>query len=471
MSDILKSTSYDLPSTPTYSKVSVAVQSSKDDEKSSDSLIKLDKSTIATSKDKLDDNLSTIDDLKEASVEPQASDNESELNIVEQISENEIESDTETTTEYIAETDPDFYSQEMDLALENVRKLASYHQESVINSICDTFAHLTGKEASINDLAAVFNRIRATFADEAIEEELEMDQEYDSDDDEDSDYDPNSIRDRQQVQEDLYDDIVSDLEFDSDSEYESDSNAEDSDYNPLDADDLKQGQLDEADDYLSSADSELSETLSVEFDELEEDAIINLESFDAEYFAAIQCAQIAAKFDAAQIVKNIKNEYDEEYGEEQVSEIIDTVFKGIDLAQNEQIDESEDENDAENDNESESEIEQEVEIDVFEQEMFWALDNVRKLAKYHQQAFVEQLCDIYQIYNGFEPSVDEISSIFLELSKNLQMKQLRKYWKILMRKLVIMKIVRLKILMIRQIANKKKKIGTALILIMIQTMF
>merc|ERR1719273_1006823 len=107
----------------------------------------------------------------------------------------------------------------------------------------------------------------------------------------------------------------------------------------MNAEDLKQARLDQDDDCLTSAESELSEVESLSV-ELEEDAIINLESFDADYFAAIQCAQVAAKFDAEQIVKNIKNAYDGEYGEEQVSNVIDTVFKGIDLAQNEQIDES-----------------------------------------------------------------------------------------------------------------------------------
>merc|ERR1711933_380305 len=44
--------------------------------------------------------------------------------------------------------------------------------------------------------------------------------------------------------------------------------------------------------------------------------------------------------------------------------------------------------------------------------MYWALDNVRRLAKYQQSAVVDQICDIYQLYNGYEPSIDELSPIF-----------------------------------------------------------
>merc|ERR1712228_1154815 len=254
----------------------------------------------------------------------------------------------------------------------NVRELASFHQESFVNSLCDTFAHMNGKEASINDLTAIFNRVRATFAEEAIEEELEMDQEFDSDEEADSDYDPNSIRDRQQVQQDLADDAFSSMESDSEV-----SDADDLDYDPTDTVDLEQVLLDEVDD-----------------------------------FAAIQCAQNAAKLSAAQIIKNIKSEFDEEYGDEQVSDVIDKVFAGIDLAQNEEIDESESGEEEEEELENDEESLEEVDVSVFEQEMYYALDNVRKLAKHDQSSFVDQICDVYQLYNGFEPSIDELSDIF-----------------------------------------------------------
>merc|ERR1711933_19445 len=153
--------------------------------------------------------------------------------------------------------------------------------------------------------------------------------------------------------------------------------------------------------------------------EQEEDAIINLEEFDAEYADAIRSAQIVANFDAEKIVQKIKNEFSEEYGEEYVKEVIDISLSGIRDAQTEAIEESEEEteeNDEEQEIESEEELDEE-EVAVLEQEMYWALDNVRKLAKYHQQEFVEKICDIYTIYNGFEPNADEICSIFADIKE------------------------------------------------------
>merc|ERR1712228_278432 len=242
---------------------------------------------------------------------------------------------------------------------------------------------------------------------EAIEEELQMDQESDSDEEADSDYDPNSIRDRQQVQQDLEDDAFSSMELDSEV-----SDADDLDYDPTDVVDLEQLLLDEVDDFAESEEESALSEIETAPTELEEDAIINLESFDAEYFAAIQCAQNAAKLSAAQIIKNIKSEFDEEYGDEQVSDVIDKVFAGIDLAQNEEIDESESGEEEEEELENDEESLEEVDVSVFEQEMYYALDNVRKLAKHDQSSFVDQICDVYQLYNGFEPSIDELSDIF-----------------------------------------------------------
>merc|ERR1711972_318405 len=182
--------------------------------------------------------------------------------------------------------------------------------------------------------------------------------------------------------------------------------------------DLEQVQADLDEDVFDS-----EESVVLEYGagvEEEEDAIINLEEFDAEYADAIRSAQIAANFDAEKIVQKIKNEFSEEYGEEYVKEVIDISLSGIRDAQTEAIEESEEEteeNDEEQEIESEEEELDEEEVAVLEQEMYWALDNVRKLAKYHQQEFVEKICDIYTIYNGFEPNADEICSIFADIKE------------------------------------------------------
>merc|ERR1712048_1271086 len=280
---------------------------------------------------------------------------------------------------------------------------------------CDTFVQMNGSEPSVNDLVAVFGRIQSTFAEEAIEDKLEQDETSDSEEEEsDSDYDPNSIRDRQQMAEDAVED-----EFESADGVESGSELEelsDSDYDPQDIEDLEQVQADLDEDVF---DSEESVVLEYGAGVEEEDAIINLEEFDAEYADAIRSAQIVANFDAEKIVQKIKNEYSEEYGEEYVKEVIDIGLSGIRDAQTEAIEESEEEteeNDEEQEIESEEELDEE-EVAVLEQEMYWALDNVRKLAKYHQQEFVEKICDIYTIYNGFEPNADEICSIFADIKE------------------------------------------------------
>lgn len=260
----------------------------------------------------------SADDLKEASVEPQASDNERESALTSEAeaeqeesaqyevsSDNEVETETvlESDTQYMAEVNPSFYSSELDDALDHVRELASVHQSMFVNSICDTFAHMNGIEPSINDLVAVFNRIKSTFAEEAIEEELQQDESSDSEqEDADSDYDPNDIRDRQVLAADEVEDLLSEAAEDSESEFEELS---DSDYG-VDDEDLEQAQFDADEDIFDSEQSLALEYESGMDAELEEDEIINLESFDAEYFEAIRAAQIVAKMDAETIVANIK---------------------------------------------------------------------------------------------------------------------------------------------------------------------
>merc|ERR1711933_338073 len=77
----------------------------------------------------------------------------------------------------------------------------------LIESIADDFYDLNGIEASVNDIAAVFVRIKAAFAEEAIEDE----EDYQTEMREalDSDYDENNWEDDAQYQVDLEDDYLS----------------------------------------------------------------------------------------------------------------------------------------------------------------------------------------------------------------------------------------------------------------------
>merc|ERR1711997_785789 len=115
----------------------------------------------------------------------------------------------------------------------------------LVNSICDTFASYNGREASINDLSAIFSRIKSQLAKEATEDLAESDS---YDEDENSDYDPNDVSDRVQVQQDLNEDFL----VDSDSESDDESDADDAEYNPKNFEDLHQQTLDQEEDIYDS---------------------------------------------------------------------------------------------------------------------------------------------------------------------------------------------------------------------------
>merc|ERR1719382_2284981 len=314
--------------------------------------------------------------------------------------------------DYVADVYPEFYSQEMESALANVRKLALFHKESLVNSVCDTFASFNGREASVNDLAAIFSRIKSQFAEEARDELSELDSDDEEEDLDDSDYDPNDVRDRVQVQQDLDEDFLTDAE----SEYDDESDSDDSSYDENNFKDLNQQALDQEEDvYDSDEPLEKDNTFRVELDEEE---VINAETFDAEYFGAIEVAKAVAKSDAIKIIESIQSEYGDEYSEDKLADVIAKTFEGIDLAQNEEVEESEDES-----KDSEVEKKEEVDVDedddaesedpeVFREEMDLALANVRKLASYHQEEFIVKISDLYSLYNGSAPTVDELADIF-----------------------------------------------------------
>merc|ERR1712241_707424 len=98
--------------------------------------------------------------------------------------------------EEAADAESELFNKEMALALEHVRKLALFQKESLVNSICDTFASFNGREASINDISAIFGRIKNELAEEAQEDAEDSDSEYEDDSaeeetDSDSEYHPN----------------------------------------------------------------------------------------------------------------------------------------------------------------------------------------------------------------------------------------------------------------------------------------
>merc|ERR1712190_448708 len=106
----------------------------------------------------------------------------------------------------------------MDLALANVRKLASYHQEEFIVKISDLYSLYNGSAPTVDELADIFTGIKQEFADEAADEILEdVDAEIseaesgdEEESDKDSDYDPKDAADIKQVEEDEEEDYSED---------------------------------------------------------------------------------------------------------------------------------------------------------------------------------------------------------------------------------------------------------------------
>jgi hypothetical protein len=100
--------------------------------------------------------------------------------------------------------DVDDFEKEMNLALDNVRKLGTKHQEVLVNKISATYVEYNGVEPTINDLSAIFGRIKQKFADEAADDFLDF---GDAENDDDSDYDPNDAEDIKQGQQDQAEDF------------------------------------------------------------------------------------------------------------------------------------------------------------------------------------------------------------------------------------------------------------------------
>jgi len=418
MTDILASTTASSSSGPSQSIQTKPIKSLttsiiNDDEKyESDQEQQQETVSVQVSKSKLAESY-PADDEKEVEVESQ-NDYALEPETEQEEPSYSLSTKQDDVIDYVADVYPEFYSQEMEIALTNVRKLASWHQETLVNSICDTFASYNGREASINDLSAIFGRIKSEFAAEATED---LSESVSSDEEDDSDYDPNDVSDRVQVQQDLNEDFLTES-----SEYDDDSDSDGSEYDANNFQDLHQQTLDQQEDLFDSDEPLLlDDTFAVELDE---DEVIESDTFDAEYFEAIKYAQLAGKTDAAKIIESIQSEYGEEYGEDQLADIISQTFDGIAEYEIDEVEESadkeEEEEEEEQDESKSSELvdvesesaEYEQDVDDFQLEMDLALENVRQLASYHQEELVVKISDLYSLYNGSEPSVYDLADMF-----------------------------------------------------------
>merc|ERR1719461_2181866 len=256
-----------------------------------------------------------------------------------------------------------------------------------------------GTEPSVNDLSAVFGRIKKQLAAEAEEAELEAERDEYEDDESDSDYSPVDGEDNLQLLQDLRDLEAHENEASESEDGEDDA---DSDYDPKDAADQDQAVVDEQ--YDNESDDDVSmESVNPSKIDFSEDAIINSENFDDEYFAAMQYVKQKGQFDRAEILKKIKQEYEDILGEEATNEIILEAYEQFVSSDEEEVDEEEEE--------------QEEAVAVDPQELDSAMSHVRQLAKAHQSALIDNISNTFKSLNGVEPSEEELLSI-LELMKN-----------------------------------------------------
>jgi len=310
--------------------------------------------------------------------------------------------------DYVADVYPEYYSQEMESALVNVRKLASFQQEVLVNSICDTFSSFNGREPSINDLSAIFERIQSQLASEASVALAES-EEASAEDAADSDYDEFNVSDRVQASKDLSEDY--EVSYIDESDLESDD-PDDADYNPSNFADLNQATVDEQEDIFDSAEPLLLDDTFAE--EVSEEDTIDGINFDTQYFDAIKSVQLQAKSDAESIIENVFSEYSDEYTEDTLAEIVATSFAGLasyeldEIAEEEEDDESK-QSELESSDVDDSEY---VDSDVLASEMELALSNVRKLASFQQEEFIVKISDLYSLYNGSAPSAYDLAEIF-----------------------------------------------------------
>lgn len=361
-------------------------------------------------KDKIEDSFAYDDekDIEEEFVEA-----EEVLSDVSDVVEEEEDDDEVTETAYPSQESEalgymdESVSAELELALENVRRLASFHQETLVNSICERYSSFNGQEPTINDLVAIFGRIKRSLAEEAAEDESDAnDEEYDNESD--SDYSPEDGEDNLQYLKDVEDDCREESEYESDASDESDS-----DYDPNDADDLNQAKNDLEDDNADSDGDLFME--SVGNIDYAEDRVINSENFDEEYFSAIEAARERAKRDKQAILQKIKEEYVDIFGEAATNEIISEAFQPFVSSADEEVSEEQVNDEEADDYDDEDFEEYDEEEPVNPSDMESALNNVRRLAKQHQSKFVEDILSTFNSKFGFEPSVDDLSVIFNEV--------------------------------------------------------
>merc|ERR1711997_1387669 len=128
----------------------------------------------------------------------------------------------------------------------------------------------------------------------------------------------------------------------------------------------EQAQKDEEDDKLESESIESEQSEKIDYTE---DKIINSQSFDDEYFAAIECARNTAKSDKAEILKKIKEEYQDVFGEDATNEIIMEAFQQFVSSEDEQQGYDDNEEEVDDDDSDDEQYDEERDVDPKDMEL------------------------------------------------------------------------------------------------------
>ena len=268
-------------------------------------------------------------------------------------------------------------AEEMEIALEQVRKQAQLDQEGLVSFICDYHRDFNGYEPSVDILVDILGRIKEQLAEEARDEFLEMNQ--DEDDEEDEDYEVDEDSDAEQYAEDEAEDIYIAEEHDFD--VESDVETEDE----IDGDD------DVRFEYL------------VEIEDEEE--LVNDPVFGELFCSAIEHIQSIGREDGVSMVLDIVEQYEEETGQRVTEEMVEVA---VNVASCSTLDVEDEDVDAE------SEDEEELAIEMQE-----AVDRARELGALHKEQLVNRICDLYAEENGEEMSLQKLYAIFGDIEQGL----------------------------------------------------
>ena len=272
-----------------------------------------------------------------------------------------------TESEFEECVDAETLSEEMELALVQVRKQAQLDQEELVDFIMDCYRGLNGSDPSVEAISDILGRIKEQLAEEEREEFIELNQ--GGDDDEDSDYEEDADSDAEQYAEDETADIYIEGEHSVDLELESES------------------ELDE--------DAAFSYLEEIE----DEEQLVNDSVFGELWCSAMEHIESVGREDGVSMVLQVLEQFEDETGQRASSEMVESAVIAASTL------------DAEGAEDEESGIESEDEEEVAI-EMVEAVDRARELGALHREQLVHRICDLYAEENGEEPSLNDLYAMF-----------------------------------------------------------